>query len=603
MSNQNENQKNQGENIKPEPNQKRHGRKKLSLYEEEKVQSPFRTIMRQFFTRKLTILGLSVFGFVALCSIILPYFFPNDTNFIDSTQVNLRPGFYYLNVPKEFASNAKLLSVGNNFSAGVDKNGKIYVWGNTDKYLKDIPQDMGNIVQLSCGLTQILALNDQGDVFTWGIDRFNLMTIPDSVKRANIVQVFAGDQLSVVLDDTGKIHYWGNENIISINTRDVTGKISKVVLNNATGLALLEDGTVTCLTRKDVPFTRIPQSRIDGRAVDIATNDSAAIALLDDGTVVAWGLNDYGLLNIPEGIQGKVTGIDGGRGHFAALLNDGTVVAWGYDKFGQATVPQDLTDVVFMEAGYYQSYAIDKNGKVSAWGLKGYLMGTDGSGRDVFRRLIIGGRTSLTVGAVAVIIASFIGIIIGSISGYFGGTVDVLLMRFAEVWSAIPFLPTAIVISYILAGKVGETGRVFITMMILGILTWPGMARLTRAQMLAARENEFVTAAKAMGVKTKTIIFRHIFPNILTVIAVSMALNLAGSILSESSLSFLGLGIVDPTPTWGNMLTRSLESANIIKNYWWRWVFPSIALGLAVLSLNVIGDGLREAIDPKSSGR
>lgn len=222
--------------------------------------------------------------------------------------------------------------------------------------------------------------------------------------------------------------------------------------------------------------------------------------------------------------------------------------------------------------------------------------------RDIFLRLISGGRLTLTIGAIAVIISTFIGILVGGFSGYYGGKVDMVLMRFSEIVGSIPFLPLAMILSAIVGNRVSELGRISMIMVILGVLSWPGLSRLVRAQILAEREKEFVTAARAVGVREQTILFRHIIPNVITVIIVSATLDFAACLLTESSLSFLGFGVVEPSPTWGNMLTGS-QSSTVIGTYWWRWVFPALALSLATISINLVGDGLRDAIDPKSSER
>lgn len=208
----------------------------------------------------------------------------------------------------------------------------------------------------------------------------------------------------------------------------------------------------------------------------------------------------------------------------------------------------------------------------------------------------------MTIGAIAVIISTLIGVLIGGFSGYYGGKIDNILMRFAEIVGAIPFLPLAMILSSIVGNNVSELRRISLIMVILGVLSWPGLARLVRAQILAEREKEFVTAAKAMGIRELSIIFRHILPNVVTVIIVNTTLNFASCLLTESSLSFLGFGVVEPNPTWGNMLTGS-QASTVIVNFWWRWVFPALALSLATISINLIGDGLRDAIDPKSNER
>ena len=255
-----------------------------------------------------------------------------------------------------------------------------------------------------------------------------------------------------------------------------------------------------------------------------------------------------------------------------------------------------------MDAGYYANYCIDEDGNVTSWGLDGYLMGTDDLGRDLFRRLLAGGRMTMTVGAISVVISTIIGILVGGISGYKGGKVDNILMRLTEIVSSVPFLPFCIILSSILGNSISETQRIILIMVILGVLSWPGIARLVRGSVLAEREQDFVTAAKALGVKEFGIIFRHIVPNIITVIIVNATLDFATCMLTESSLSFIGFGVAEPNATWGNMLNGA-QNGQVIENYWWRWLFPSVVLGLCTISINCIGDGLRDAIDPKSKER
>jgi peptide/nickel transport system permease protein len=206
---------------------------------------------------------------------------------------------------------------------------------------------------------------------------------------------------------------------------------------------------------------------------------------------------------------------------------------------------------------------------------------------------------TLTIGAVAVLVSSVIAIIVGCVSGYFGGGVDTLLMRITEIFAAIPFLPFAMLLSQIIKHyNISETMRIFIIMLILGALSWTGLARMIRGQVLAEREKEFVVAARAIGVKERTIAFKHVLPNIVSVILVSMTLDFAGCLLTESSLSYLGFGVQQPHPTWGNML-NGCNNSTVIQNYWWQWLFPALFLSLATICINVIGDALRDALDPK----
>ena len=208
---------------------------------------------------------------------------------------------------------------------------------------------------------------------------------------------------------------------------------------------------------------------------------------------------------------------------------------------------------------------------------------------------------TMTIGAVAVVVSTIIAVIVGCLSGYFGGWVDMLLMRVTEIFSALPFLPFAMMLSYVIRTMpIDENTRIFIIMIILGLLSWTGLARMIRAQVLAEREKEFVIAAKSMGVKENRIAFKHILPNVISIILVNITLDFAGCMLTESSLSYLGFGVQQPQPTWGNMLNGANNSI-VIQNYWWQWLFPAIALSVATISINIIGDTLRDVLDPKSS--
>ena len=379
------------------------------------------------------------------------------------------------------------------------------------------------------------------------------------------------------------------------------GNVEKIVSNTTTALVLTKDRQVVSLSAKESTFDAVPQE-IQGRAVDLAATDKSAAVLTEDGRITVWGSQDFGVQEIPQEVQGATVAIEAGRSHFTVLLKDGRVVSWGRNNFHQTDVPAEAETAASIHAGYYQNYVIREDGSVASWGLKGYLMGTDDFGRDVFTRLVSGGRLTMTIGAIAVIISTLIGVLIGGFSGYYGGKIDNILMRFAEIVGAIPFLPLAMILSSIVGNNVSELRRISLIMVILGVLSWPGLARLVRAQILAEREKEFVTAAKAMGIRELSIIFRHILPNVVTVIIVNTTLNFASCLLTESSLSFLGFGVVEPNPTWGNMLTGS-QASTVIVNFWWRWVFPALALSLATISINLIGDGLRDAIDPKSNER
>ncbi len=576
--------------------------------EEELLQSPMRMALQSFVHDKIAMAGVICFVVIFLCCIILPFFYPINLYYQDVTQANVAPGFGMIKVPSALQGNAQDISVGSTFSVGLDKDGTVYEWGTlpNDK-LRSIPssEETGRLIMVSAGLDHVLAANEEGQVFTWGNNRMGLEQVPMQLEMGGtpIKQLEAGYQISLALTEDGEMYNWGSAYLLNISYPEgVQGNIEKFAQSTNIVMALTTDGRIVPLVSgSSSAYVNIPEE-IQGDVVDFDLSDESAAAVTSDGRVHTWGNNVNGTMNVPEEIQGRVASVSGGRYHFSAILDDGTVVSWGDNTHGQASAPAMDAPVSQVDAGYYATYAIDENGNVSSWGLDGYLMGTDNLGRDIFRRLLVGGRMTMTVGAIAVIISTFIGILVGGISGYKGGKVDNILMRLTEIVSSVPFLPFCIILSSILGNSISETQRIILIMVILGVLSWPGIARLVRGSVLAEREQEFVTAAKALGVKEFGIIFRHIVPNIITVIIVNATLDFATCMLTESSLSFIGFGVSEPNATWGNMLNGA-QNGQVIENYWWRWLFPSVVLGLCTISINCIGDGLRDAIDPKSKER
>ena len=220
-----------------------------------------------------------------------------------------------------------------------------------------------------------------------------------------------------------------------------------------------------------------------------------------------------------------------------------------------------------------------------------HLLGTDGLGRDVFSRLLYGARISLMVGICAILVGGSIGVVVGLVSGYFGGWIDDVMMRLGDIQLAFPFILFAIMFLVILGPGVLNI------ILVLGIGQWVTYARIVRAQTLSLREKEYVEAARALGDSTISVIFRTIFPNIVAPLTVIASFNVASVILSEAALSFLGLGGPPSVPTWGSMLAESRDQ--LLANKWWLAFYPGIAIVLTVLSFNILGDWLRDFLDPR----
>jgi peptide/nickel transport system permease protein len=231
--------------------------------------------------------------------------------------------------------------------------------------------------------------------------------------------------------------------------------------------------------------------------------------------------------------------------------------------------------------------------------------GTDTVGRDILARTIYGGQISILIGITAMLVELIFGVTIGALAGYFGGLLDSILMRVTEAVLVVPQIFLLLVMARYFSQSIpnvkllGRTfsGSVVVIIFVIGITSWPYLARIVRAQFLSVKENDFILAARATGTSTRDIIFRHILPNTSAPIIVSATLSVASAISLEAYISFLGLGVRPPTATWGNMLELAYKYINTA---WWLWFFPGFLIALIVLSINFLGDGLRDALDPHS---
>ena len=613
----------------------------------EDIVSPLQQVVRNFFERKLAVGALCVLVAMFITVFVGPLFMPNYYDaYIEVTQKSIAPTMSMMSVPDELKDDIKMIDGYGSFTVGLSNAGKVYVWGSTQLGttgidIADIPESVQNakIEMIAAGIDHIVAIDDKGIVHAWGNNRLgqygtlaeaeakgqavnpNVAYMPEvlvttGIDVNNIKKLTCGYQTSAIIMNDGTFYLWGNK--LTYANMDLflsAGSMHDLdfTLNYIVGVSGMRNSIYTGsrglydVVRETIGGKAVPIAQyLDGRYIEsiIAANNNMCL-LLSDGSICFAG--DFTGKQTPAPTlpaDEDFVQVVAGSYHYSGLTNKGNVYSWGSNTLNQTKAPDSVNGATKLYSGGFQTYAVDDNDDLTAkWGLKGYLFGTDTSGADIFQRIINGGRMTMTIGAVAVIISSIIGIVIGCISGYFGGKVDILLMRVAEIFNAIPFLPFAMILSAVMGRMtLSENTRIFIIMCILGVLTWPGLSRLVRGQVLVARESEYVTAAKAMGVKESAIAFKHILPNIMSVILVNLVLNFGTCMLTESSLSYLGFGVTYPRPTWGNMLNGA-NNATIINAYWWQWLFTAIFLAITCICINIVGDALRDVMDPKSNSR
>lgn len=294
----------------------------------------------------------------------------------------------------------------------------------------------------------------------------------------------------------------------------------------------------------------------------------------------------------------------------------GTVISKDFKERVQQAVENGETEYTYVnDAGQEREIKLEYNPAKYQWSIKEgtstrvfdaysfpdstHWLGTDKNGMDMLTRLMYGGRVSLMIGFIVVIISAALGVVLGGVSGYFGGWVDNLIMRIVDIFYCIPSTPLIIILGAAMDGmRVDPQIRMLYLMLILGFLGWPGIARLVRGQILSLREQEFMTATEACGISVSRRIFRHLIPNVIPQLIVNCTMSLGATIITEATLSFLGLGVKFPFASWGNIM-NDVSNSYVLTSYWFIWIPAGICLMLTVLGFNFVGDGLRDAFDPK----
>lgn len=363
---------------------------------------------------------------------------------------------------------------------------------------------------------------------------------------------------------------------LSFTTYDSSAKLDYAFYQSV--LLALKEGQ----TSVDILGTTYALEVLDEGTVNVTTADGTDYAYISNMNINA--VVD-GVFLTPEYKVAVKEAIEAGQESFEFLNADGEKETYlVQNKNGQYVIKR-----------YQETAVIDIYGSPS----KAHPLGTDANGMDILARLMYGGRVSLLIGFVVVFIEIILGVIIGGIAGYFGGWVDNLLMRVVDIFYCIPTMPLYLILGSVMDYyEVSSTGRIYLLCIIMAVLGWVGIARIVRGQILSLREQEFMVATEATGISISRRIFKHLVPNVIPQLIVYASMGLGGIILTEASLSFLGLGVKYPAATWGSII-NAVNDSYVMTNYLFVWVPAGMLILLTVLAFNFIGDGLRDAFDPK----
>lgn len=581
--------------------------------EEEAIESPTKMMFKKFFANKLGVVGLV--GFIIVFVVVFggSFLLPYDAYFSQPVLKDTSPGYGYMNYPKDLIEEGvKDIQVGSTFSAGLSEAGNVYTWGHdiadNDKEPEELESLQGTFEHILVGDNHIMAATKDGEFIGWGNNQFGQRDLPPNleklVKEEGVKKLGGSDMFSVLLTEKGTIKVWGSTLPTGLNLIPPTldGMVEDFEASTTNILLLLKDGTLDVIGQRGTEIeTSMPEELKNGsvKIKEIGRMMYSGAALDESGKLHTWGaLADNN--NPPEDMEGNVVKLASGRAHMAALTDAGRIYTWGKDNYGTLDTPDSdgHTDIF---TGYFNNYAL-KDGDIDTWGLDGFILGSDNQGRDVLTRIIHGGRVSLVVAFVSVVVMVIIGTIVGIVAGFYGGWVDNLLMRASEIVSSFPFYPLIITLSAILPVDMSQNQRLMMIMLILGFINWPSLARLIRAEILSEREKDYITAAKALGIKEGKIMLTHMVPNIISIIIVQATIGYATNLLVEAALSFVGFGVRPPFPSWGNILSDA-STITVLESYWWRWIPTGLAVFLAALTVNLMGDALNEAVDPRSQER
>ena len=567
-----------------------------------KVLSPGMMVMKRFLRNKLAIVGLVILVVMFLFSFVGMMFSPYKVSQVFKGQELIKKDYATAVYNKEFRY---VTAEGKTFPNSARTQLMLAIHGSKDNTIFEadgesyqydkLAKDLYRIIELK----KLASVDNKGGVTVSPVDQNVPLT--DGVKTAFLAAKAAGqtkfeaEGKTYFLQKDAKSTYLSEPLGIALATKEVCDYID----TNAAKLATNYDFRVACDT---AVINEAKTFEYDGKTynLDVKTKkDSSGMILTRSGVV---SVDKKDILSVSRILVSATARDVVLTPEFKADAR--TAIAAGDSSFKFHSINEKGKKTEFFaettNANIYIK-AMKSSELISTYKSpsSAHLLGTDANGMDLMTRLMFGGRISLAVGFVVIGIELIIGIIFGGISGYFGGWVDMVCMRFVDLFNSIPYWPMLIIAGAVMDSyKLDSIVRIFILMFILGFLSWPGIARVVRGQILTLREQEFMVACEANGIRTSRRIFKHLVPNVMPILIVQATMGLGGIIITEATLSFLGLGVKYPMASWGSIIQGATDM-QVMTNYWWIWLPAGFCILITVLGFNFVGDGLRDAFDPK----
>lgn len=546
-----------------------------------KVLSPSMLVFKRFIRNKLAIVGVAFILFMFLFAFVGGWVSPYGEDQVFTHYEGLEKDFASVTVNNDYRytvvdgqafdslAQSKFILALNTGAATFEAQGKTYSF-----------EQKGEELYVVNGTTEVA--RGMSNKMMTAVKPVEGVTLPDGFEAAANEAIKAGQTAFEFEGVNYVVTIEGKE--ASVGTGSPVALASKTVYDTVD--SSIETGFDFRLAAETAMQAGATSFEADGVTYGLSVEPEVGATITRDGEMIALASNTV----VNSYISGQVLTLEFKDAAKEAIANDQTEFEF-----------DGTTYVIYRNNTIWDIRSETQTQVVNAYEAPSFThwLGTDGNGMDLLTRIMYGGRVSLVIGFIVVFIAAFLGVILGGVAGYFGKWVDSVIMRIVDIFNCIPSTPLIIILGSIMdAERVDPQIRMLYLMLILGFLSWPGVARLVRGQILSLREQEFMTATEACGLTVSHRIFRHLVPNVMPQLIVTCTMSLGSTIITESTLSFLGLGVKYPFASWGNIIS-AVSTVHVMTNYWFVWIPAGLCILVTVLGFNFVGDGLRDAFDPK----